>query len=70
VSPEDATKYPNYSFGADFYFDMSDSDNLIDLSLVTGDLTARLSRQYELGLGASMTPGGDVEVLLEFDAYF
>ena len=70
VSPQDATKYPNYSFGADFYFDMSGSDALIDLSLFTADLTARLGRQFELGMGASITPGGDVEMLLEFDAYF
>jgi hypothetical protein len=70
VNPTDTAKYPNYSFGVDFYFDMNDEDTLIDLSLVTGDLTARVSQQFELGMGTSITPDGDVETLLEFDAYF
>jgi len=70
VNPPDTAEYPNYSFGIDFYFDMSDEATLIDLSLVTGDLTARVSRQFELGMGTSITPDGDVETLLEFDAYF
>ena len=72
VSPPDTAEHPNYSLGIDFYFDMTDEDTLIDLSPVTGDLTARVSQQFELGMGTSITPDGDVETLLSsmltFDA--
>lgn len=70
LSPDDTTSYPNHSFGADLYFNMSGEDGLFDISLVTIDLTTRLSPQLELGTGASITPEGDIEALLEIDVSF
>lgn len=69
VTTNNPEKYPNNSFGFDFYFEIGQAGPF-DLSLVTGDFTSHLTPDLDLGIGASITPEGEAEGLLEIDLYF
>lgn len=69
VAPSDPGKYPNSNFGFDFYFEMGE-EGPFDLSLVTGDFTSHLTPDLDIGIGASITPNGEAEALLEIDLFF
>lgn len=70
TSPAKPSEYPNYDFGFDAYFNMGQEAQPFDLALVTANLTSHLSSKLDLGTGLSISPDGDIEVLLEFDIYF
>ena len=63
--------YPSLDLGMDFYFDMSGSENLFDLSFVTMNAKTGLTSNLDIGTGVSFElQDGPTELLFEFDAYF
>jgi hypothetical protein len=64
-------KYPTYDLGLDVYFDMSGSESLFDVSLVTVNARNSLSSDLDLGTGVSFDPeDGPTEIFFELDVYF
>ena len=63
--------YPSLDLGMDLYFDMSESEDLFDLSLVTINAKTGLASNIDIGTGVSFElQDGPTELLFELDVYF
>jgi len=62
---------PSFDLGVDLYFDMSESDNIFDIALITMNAKNTLTKQIDVGTGVTFDPSdGPTELFFEFDYYF
>ena len=63
--------YPSLDLGMDLYFNMSGSEDLFDLSLVTMNAKTGLASNIDIGTGVSFElQDGPTELFFELDVYF